>query len=186
MSRVRGGIDGVVLGAVRAVEGRVGAAAAAVHNRQRSTMAPAEWRGEKGGRPAMVARALVRSLYALLGTVFVAAGVSVLLLGTNLLPGAVRDHIVNAGRGDLNTLHIMQEFASLLVFVGLITFWFTWHYDQSRLFHWAMTVFWALFALAHWFDVRGPVESAVGPAINTVPFALFVLIGLLRAKARKG
>jgi hypothetical protein len=125
-------------------------------------------------------------LYALIGAVFLVAGVSVLLFKTGLLPEPVTDHISGAARGDLNALHLLQEFASLMVFAGLITFWFTWHYDQSSLFHWAMTVFWALFALAHWFDVRGPIESAVGPAINTVPFALFVLIGLLRAKARKG
>jgi hypothetical protein len=134
----------------------------------------------------MVPRALIQLLYALVGVVFLVAGVSVLLLKTDLLPEGVRGHIVDAARGDLNAMHIMQEFSSLLVFAGLITLWFTWHYDQSRLFHWALTVFWGLFALAHWFDVRGPVESVVGPLINTIPFALFVLIGLLRLRAKKG
>jgi hypothetical protein len=77
----------------------------------------------------------------------------------------------------------MQEFGSLLVFVGLITFWFVRHYDRSWPFHWAMTLFWGLLALVHWFDVRGPVESVIGPAINTVPFGLFVLLGLLRLRS---
>jgi hypothetical protein len=134
----------------------------------------------------MMLRALIRSLYALVGAGFLVAGASVLLYGTGLLPPAVKEHIDSAGRGDLNALHIMQEFSSLLVFAGLITFWFTWHYDQSRAFHWAMTVFWGLFALAHWFDVRGPVESFVGPAINTIPLGVFVLIGLLRLKTKTG
>jgi hypothetical protein len=129
------------------------------------------------------ARTLARSVYGLFGVLYLVAGGSALLLGTGLLPDAVRDLIVDIGRGEGNTLHIMQEFGSLLVFVGLITLWFVWHYDQSRPFHWAMTVFWGLFALVHWFDIRGPVRSVVGPAINTVPFSLFVLVGLLRLRS---
>jgi hypothetical protein len=134
----------------------------------------------------MFARVLAQSLYGLVGAAFLAAGASVLLLGTGLLPGAMRDLIVREAGGNLHTLHVLQEFSSLLVFAGLIAFWFLWHYDRSGAFHWALTAFWGLFALVHWFDVRGPIESALGPAINTVPFGLFVLAGLLRAKSGKG
>ena len=132
----------------------------------------------------MLARALAKSLYGLVGVVFLVAGGSVLLLGTGLLPAAVRDTIVGIGQDNPNTLHIMQEFGSMLVFAGLITLWFLRHYDKSRPFHWAMTVFWGLIALVHWFDIRGPVESVVGPLINTVPFALCLAVGLLRETAR--
>lgn len=45
-----------------------------------------------------------------------------------------------------------------------------------------MTVFWALFALVHWVDVRGSGQSIIGPAINTIPFTLFLVIGLLRLR----
>jgi hypothetical protein len=128
----------------------------------------------------MLTSILARSLYGLFGAVYLVAGVSVLLLKTDFLPGAVRDVLVDIGQGNLNTLHVMQEFGSLLVFAGLITFWFLWHYDASRPFHWAMTAFWGLFALVHWFDVRGPVESFIGPAINSIPFVLFGVIGLSR------
>jgi hypothetical protein len=44
-------------------------------------------------------RALAKALYVLLGAVFLAAGVSVLLLGTGLLPGPVRDLIEDVGGG---------------------------------------------------------------------------------------
>jgi hypothetical protein len=128
----------------------------------------------------MITRALARSLYVLFGVGYLVAGGTVLLLKTNLLPDAVRESIVDAGRGDLNTLHIIQEFGSLLVFTGLITLWFVRHYEQSLLFHWAMTAFWGLLALIHWFDVRGPFESVTGPLINTAPFGLFLAVGLLR------
>ena len=131
----------------------------------------------------MLTRALVRSFYALFGSLFLVAGASALLLGTGLMPGWVRGLIIDVAQGDPNSLHIIQEFGSLLVFAGLITFWFVGHYEQSRPFHWAMTAFWGLFALVHWFDIRGPVRSAVGPAINSIPFGLFVVVGLLRLRA---
>src|SRR5438105_11450764 len=117
-------------------------------------------------------RALAKAFYGFFGVIYLIAGGSVLLLGTGFLPDAVRDLIVSLGQANEHTLHIMQEFGSLLVFVGLITLWFVRHYDQSWTFHWAMTVFWGLFALIHWVDVRGSFRSAVGPLINTIPLSL--------------
>lgn len=129
----------------------------------------------------MGTRAVAKSLYALFGVVYLAAGVGVLLAGTGLLPGFAAALIADVSHGDANTLHVMQEFGSVLVFVGLTTFWFVRHYEHSRAFHWAMTAFWGLFALIHWFDIRGPLRSLAGPAVNTVPFVLFASVGLLRA-----
>jgi hypothetical protein len=128
-------------------------------------------------------RVLAQSLYGLFGALYLVAGMSVLLLGTDLLPDTLRDHIESIGRHNSNTLHIMQEFGSILVFVGLITLWFMWHYEQSRPFHWAMTAFWALFALVHWIDVRGSFQFGIGQVINTVPVSLFLLVGLLRQRS---
>jgi hypothetical protein len=125
-------------------------------------------------------RALTQSIYGLLGVLFLVAGGSVLSLGTGLLPAALQDLIIRLSHENDNTLHIMQEFSSLLVFVGLITLWFTRHYEVSWPFHWAMTAFWGLIALVHWFDIRGPFPTVIGPAINSIPFALFVALGLLR------
>jgi len=132
----------------------------------------------------MPVRLLAQSLYGLQSATFLVAGAAVLLLGTGLLPGLVRDAITDIGGGSSNTLHIMQEYGCLLVFIGLITLWFIRHYEASRPFHWAMTVFWGLMALIHWFDIRGSWESPAGPLINTVPFALFLVVGLLRETAR--
>ena len=122
----------------------------------------------------------VKSLYGLVGTVFLLAGATILLFRTGLLPGSVSNLISDIAHHDANALHLLQEFSALLVFVGLITFWFIRHYEQSRAFHWAMTGFWGLIALVHWFDVREPVGSVVGLVVNTIPFALFFLVGLLR------
>jgi hypothetical protein len=126
---------------------------------------------------------LAKSLYALVGAIFLVTGVAVLALGTGLLPGLVRNLILEIGHDDANTLHIMQEYASLLVLVGLLTFWFVRHYEQSRAFHWAMTLFWGLIALVHWVDVRGTFQPGVGQVINTVPAGLFLVVGLLRRRS---
>jgi hypothetical protein len=132
----------------------------------------------------MPVRVLAKSLYGLLSAAFLVAGAAVLLLGTGLLPGPARDFFTDIAHGDGETLHLMQEYGCLLVFIGLISLWFIRHYEASRAFHWAMTAFWGLIALVHWFDIRGSWESPTGPLINTVPFALFLAVGLLRETAR--
>lgn len=128
----------------------------------------------------MNVRAIVKAFYVLFGVLFLAVGLGALLSDTGLVPG-VRGVALGVARGDLNTLHIIQEYGAVLVFVGLITLWFARRYELSRPFHWAMTASWALHALAHWFDVRG-ARALAGPLLNTAPFALFLLLGLLRQR----
>jgi hypothetical protein len=129
---------------------------------------------------------LAQALYGLIAATFLAAGTSVVLLKTGLLPANVHAGIEDFGHGDGNTLHIIQELSSLLVLVGLLTFWFMRHYEQSQFFHWSMTAFWALIAFVHWVDVRGPSDEVAGPLITTIPFFLFVAIGLLRLATEGG
>jgi hypothetical protein len=128
-------------------------------------------------------RLLTKSVYALVGVLFLLGGTSVLLLGTGLLPEPVKDVILSVGERNVNTLHLMQEYAALLVLVALLTFWFVKHYEASRAFHWAMTAFWGLIAVIHWFDPTGEFHSGLGEALTSVPFLLFVALGLLRGRA---
>jgi hypothetical protein len=130
-------------------------------------------------------RLVIQSLYVLLGAIFLLGGASVLLLGTGLLPTPVREVILSIGEDNPNTLHLMQEYATLVVLVALLTFWFVKHYEVSRAFHWAMTVFWGLIALIHWFDPKGEFHYGFGEAINSIPFVLFVAAGLFREYAER-
>jgi hypothetical protein len=127
---------------------------------------------------------LAKSLYVLFGVLYLVAGTTVLLFRTELLPPGVKSTLLEAAGGDLNVVHIAQEFGSLLVFTGLITLWFARHVQQCLFFHWAMTTFWALFALIHWFDVRGPVRFDAGVLINAIPFLLFLSVGLVHKKSQ--
>lgn len=132
----------------------------------------------------MKAKVVVKLFYVLFGALFLAVGLGVLLLDTGLLPTGAWEAALGFANGNLETLHVMQEYGALLVFVGLIALWFARRYELSRPFHWAMAAAWALHALAHWFDVRG-ARSLAGPLLNTLPFILFLLVGLLRLKARE-
>lgn len=128
----------------------------------------------------MNSKVITQGLYGFVGTAFLIAGAGVLLSGTGLLPEAVNRAVMDAAHDDTKFLHVIQEFGAFLVLIALITFWFMRHYAQSKFFHWAMTAAWALIALAHWFDVRGPFHIGIGPLINSIPFILFALVGLLR------
>jgi hypothetical protein len=125
-------------------------------------------------------RILATALYGLFGGLFLLAGSILVLNGAGLLPDALSERFASLVAGNREIVHILQEYGCLLLVLGLLTLWFVRHYEVSGSFHWAMTAFWALVALIHWFDVRGPVESLVGPLINTTPFVLFLAIGLLR------
>lgn len=127
-----------------------------------------------------VIHVVTKIVYGLFGVFFVLVGGSVLLVNTGLLPEAVRNIIADFVKGDGRLLHVTQEWGNAHLLLGLLTFWFIRHYDRSQAFHWAMTAYFAVDALIHWFDVSGPPESIAGPLINTIPFILFVTLGLLR------
>ena len=124
-------------------------------------------------------------VYSLFGAVFLIVGATVMLLHTGLLPETLRQFVLGFAHNDELAIHLIQELSSLLVFTGLITFWFVRHYDQSLPFHWAMTAFWALFSFAHWVDGRAGPRSIKGPIVNTIPLLLFLVIGLLRAGSHR-
>ena len=130
-------------------------------------------------------RLVTRLLYILLGVIFLLGGGAVLLLGTGLLSAPVADVILSIGEDNPHTLHLMQEYAALLVLVALLTFWFVKHYEMSRPFHWAMTLFWGVIGLVHWFDPRGEFHYGLAEAITSVPFVLFVALGLLRERSER-
>lgn len=130
-------------------------------------------------------RLIAQGSYVLVAAAMVLLGTGVLLAGAGVF-AALQDSLLEEAQGSLDTLHILQEFASVLVFAGLVTIWFVRHYDQSMAFHWLMTLFLGLIAVIHWFDIRGPSDSLTGAVIIGVPFFWFAVVGLLRAFTDRG
>jgi hypothetical protein len=128
---------------------------------------------------------LAQLSYVIAGATMLLLGASVLLAGAGALPG-LQTSLVEEAKGNLDFVHVLQEFATLLVFAGLITLWFVLHYEQSMALQWAMTLFFLLLAVVHCFDVRGPSESTAGDIIIGLPFFWFAAIGALRAAAERG
>ena len=123
---------------------------------------------------------VTRGIYVLAGTFYLVLGSVVLLVGTGLLPGWLRDWIFEIGQNNPFTMHLIQETAALWVLVAMLLFWFARHYDQSLKFHWAMTFYLSLEAFVHWFSAYGKFENEPRALINAIPFCVFLVLGLLR------
>jgi hypothetical protein len=123
---------------------------------------------------------VTRAVYVLSGVVFLVLGTGVILLGTGVLPAWVHDRIFEMGRSDPFTMHQIQELGTVWVLAGLVFLWFARHYDRSAGFHWLATFYWLLDAWVHWFNAWGVFEHEWRAVWNAIPFALFLLLGLLR------
>lgn len=128
---------------------------------------------------------LTRSLYALAAAFYLLLGVGVLLLGTGVLPASLHDKIFEIGKNDPFTMHLIQETGTLWVLVGLMFIWAVRHYDQTLRFHWAVTFYLLLDAWVHWFSAYGRFEHEPRAVINAIPFALFLLLGILRTRQQQ-
>lgn len=126
---------------------------------------------------------VIRGIYWLLAIVSGVAGVAVLLVGTGILPAWVRAEIFDFGDNNPLTMHLVQEMAALYVFMSVLFGYFARHYEQSDKFHWAVTLLFGLIAWVHWFNAYGVFGPAQRALTNAVPFALFVMLGLLRRRA---
>lgn len=125
-------------------------------------------------------KTFTKLLYAFFGLLFLSAGAALVSYKSGILPVNLETRIFHAAENNLNSLHLLQEFGALMVFAGLLSFWFIKDYEQSKKFHIAMTVFWALMAIIHWTDVLHSGAPLVYAFINTVPLLLFAVTGVMR------
>ena len=127
-------------------------------------------------------RAISRGVYVVVAVMLLLGAVPVLLLGTGLLPERVARTVRQFGGGEGPGVHLMQEMATLMVLGALVCLWCIRNYERSLYLHWAMTVFWVLFALVHWFDYEGRFEAGAGQVVVSLPAAVFVALGVVRAR----
>lgn len=104
-------------------------------------------------------------VYGIYGTVALLSGVVLLLFPTLLEWEA-------SGR----YIHYLREQGAATVFVGLMSFWLLFHYEQRRTVHFLLTVFAFLIAGIHWFDFFGGRRPLASALLNSLGFV--VLLGL--------
>jgi hypothetical protein len=128
---------------------------------------------------------LIRMLYALVGVAYVVAGGIVLLYRSGALPPEAIYVINQIAHDSPSALHIMQEFGTHLVALGIVALWFAYQYELSWVFQWAMTVGWGLFGLIHYLDVRAAGGGDRNWIYTAIPFFVFVAIGVLRWRSER-
>jgi hypothetical protein len=76
----------------------------------------------------------------------------------------------------------MQEFGTVTLGMGLAFRWYAGRRELSRGFHWAVTFYLALDAFIHWVGPNGPIGSWSRGIVNSIPFAMMLLLGLLQRR----
>ena len=113
-------------------------------------------------------------VYGIYGAVALLVGVTALLFPTTLEPDA-----------PARLVHILREGGAASVFVGLVSFWLLFHYEQRRTVHLLLTVFAFLIAGIHWFDYFGGRKPLASALLNSVGFAVLLTMIIFSPRPQK-
>ncbi len=113
-------------------------------------------------------------IYGIYGIVALLVGVTALLFPTMLEPDAPS-----------RLIHILREGGAASVFVGLMSFWLLFHYDQRRTVHLLLTVFAFLISGIHWFDYFGGRKPLASALLNSVGFAVLSALAIVSPRPKK-
>lgn len=113
-------------------------------------------------------------VYGLYGSVAILVGVTALLFPTMLEPQA-----------STQLIHILREQGAALVFIGLMSFWLLFHYDQRRSVHLLLTVFSFLIAGIHWFDFFGGRRPLASALFNSLGFAVLLVMAIFSPRPQE-
>ena len=109
-------------------------------------------------------------IYGIFGAIAILLGVAVLLFPDVLTSEAERTPTI---------IHVLREEGAAGVFIGLMSIWCIFNYEKRVAVHYFLIVYAFLMAAIHWFDYLTGHRHLMSPLINTVPFALFVLMAVL-------
>jgi hypothetical protein len=113
-------------------------------------------------------------VYGIYGTAALLVGVTALLFPATLEPEAPS-----------RLIHVLREGGAASVFVGLMSFWLLFHYDQRRTVHLLLTVFAFLIAGIHWFDYFGGRKPLASALLNSLGFAVLAALAIGSPRPKK-
>ena len=112
-------------------------------------------------------RTISIAVYALLGAGAILFGVTALCFPSALAAEAEQSVHLN---------HILREQGATAIFLGLMSLWCIFHYEQRRSVHYFLTLFTLLLAGIHWFDYLQGHKPLMSGLVNSVP--LLVMLAL--------
>jgi len=131
----------------------------------------------------MTLNKITRIAYGLLGILYVLIGSGSMLLPTGWLPQSLANDILAGEIPSPFVEHLLQEFGTVMLALGLVFLWYAKRKEQSRSFHWAITFYFLLDTLIHWVGPEGLIGSWRRGIANSIPLVVMLLLGLLQLRA---
>src|SRR5262249_52368511 len=107
----------------------------------------------------MTLNQITRVVYGLLGIFYVLVGIGSMLLPTVWFPHDLARNFLAGETLNPFSAHLLQEFGTLMIALGMVFFWFARRDEYNRSFHWAMTFYLSLDAFIHWVGPEDPIGS---------------------------
>jgi hypothetical protein len=127
----------------------------------------------------MTATRLTRIVYGALGIIYVLLGIGSMLLPTGWLPEEFLREILSGEKSSPFMSHLLQEFGTLVIALGLVFVWCASRKEVNRALHWLLTFYFSLDALIHWVGADGLLDSWRRGIVNLIPFAVMFVLGVL-------
>lgn len=108
-------------------------------------------------------------VYVLLGAVAILYGIAALCF-----PGS----LVSEASESVHWTHILREQGATAIFLGLMSFWCIFNYEQRRIVHYFLTLFTLLLAAIHWIDYLDGSKPLMSGVVNSVPFLVMAALAL--------
>jgi hypothetical protein len=123
---------------------------------------------------------LTKSVYVLLGVLYLIIGVGAMLLpagrtSSQWVGSAAVLYDAAAPESFLN--HLTQEFGTLVIAVGLVFLWQARCPEPSRSLHWLLTFYIVLDSSIHWVGPQGLIGSLQRGLVNSIPPLLLLALG---------
>src|SRR6185436_1539427 len=131
----------------------------------------------------MTLNKIIRIVYGLLGILYVLIGSGSMLLPTSWLPQSLANDILAGEIPSPFVEHLLQEFGTVMLALGLVFLWYAKRKEQSRSFHWAIIFYFSLDTLIHWIGPEGLIGSWRRGIANSIPLVVMLLLGLLQLRA---
>lgn len=128
---------------------------------------------------------VTRVVYGLFGVLYLVIGAGSIVLPLGWLPQSVQEDVLSQAAPSAHLDHLHQEFGTVVLVLGCIFLWYARRKELSSGFHWLVTVYFLSNAAIHWVGPDGVIGSWSRGIVNSTPFVLMLLLGLLRLRVAR-